>query len=88
AAYYSFIAIYWQQAGHSEEIIGYLWSLGVVSEVAVFALRKRLFSGWSVRGLFVAASIGVVLRWGLTASSSPLLGFVLVELLHGGAFAM
>ncbi|MGL5429414.1 MAG: 3-phenylpropionate MFS transporter, partial [Vibrio sp.] len=33
AAYYSLGSIYWKQAGHSEDIIGYLWSLGVVSEV-------------------------------------------------------
>ncbi|HAS6252677.1 TPA: 3-phenylpropionate MFS transporter [Vibrio vulnificus] len=88
AAYYSFSAIYWQQAGHSEEIIGYLWSLGVVSEVAVFALSKRLFAGWSLRALFVAASIGVMLRWGITASTALLLGLVLVQLLHGVTFAM
>ncbi|EGQ8077496.1 3-phenylpropionate MFS transporter [Vibrio vulnificus] len=88
AAYYSFSAIYWQQADHSEEIIGYLWSLGVVSEVAVFALSKRLFAGWSLRALFVAASIGVMLRWGITASTTLLLGLVLVQLLHGVTFAM
>ncbi|EJV9424082.1 3-phenylpropionate MFS transporter [Vibrio vulnificus] len=88
AAYYSFSAIYWQQAGHSEEIIGYLWSLGVVSEVAVFALSKRLFAGWSLRALFVAASIGVMSRWGITASTTLLLGLVLVQLLHGVTFAM
>ncbi|HDZ3737928.1 TPA: 3-phenylpropionate MFS transporter [Vibrio vulnificus] len=88
AAYYSFSAIYWQQAGHSEEVIGYLWSLGVVSEVAVFALSKRLFAGWSLRALFVAASIGVMLRWGITASTTLLLGLVLVQLLHGVTFAM
>ncbi|HAS8546493.1 3-phenylpropionate MFS transporter [Vibrio vulnificus] len=88
AAYYSFSAIYWQQVGHSEEIIGYLWSLGVVSEVAVFALSKRLFAGWSLRALFVAASIGVMLRWGITASTTLLLGLVLVQLLHGVTFAM
>ncbi|EIE1226923.1 3-phenylpropionate MFS transporter [Vibrio vulnificus] len=88
AAYYSFSAIYWQQAGHSEEIIGYLWSLGVVSEVAVFALSKRLFAGWSLRALFVVASIGVMLRWGITASTTLLLGLVLVQLLHGVTFAM
>ncbi|EPN8462548.1 3-phenylpropionate MFS transporter [Vibrio cidicii] len=88
AAYYSFSAIYWKQAGHSEEIIGYLWSLGVVAEVAVFALSKRLFAGWSLRALFVAASIGVMLRWGITASTTLLLGLVLVQLLHGVTFAM
>ncbi|MGR5543386.1 MFS transporter, partial [Vibrio campbellii] len=45
AAYYSFSSIHWKEAGHSEDIIGYLWSLGVVAEVAIFATSKKLFSG-------------------------------------------
>lgn len=88
AAYYSFSSIYWKEAGYSEDIIGYLWSLGVVAEVAVFALSKRLFSGWSLRALFMVASIGVIVRWGLTASTTVLLGLVLIQLLHGVTFAM
>ncbi|WP_038175096.1 MULTISPECIES: 3-phenylpropionate MFS transporter [Vibrio] len=88
AAYYSFSSIYWKEAGYSEDIIGYLWSLGVVAEVAVFALSKRLFSGWSLRALFMVASIGVIVRWGLTASTTVLLALVLIQLLHGVTFAM
>ena len=88
AAYYSFSSIYWKEAGHSEDIIGYLWSLGVVAEVAVFALSKRLFAGWSLRALFLVAAIGVVVRWGLTASTTVLIGLVLIQLLHGVTFAV
>lgn len=88
AAYYSFSSIYWKEAGHSEDIIGYLWSLGVVAEVAVFALSKRLFAGWSLRALFVVAAIGVAVRWGLTASTTVLIGLVLIQLLHGVTFAV
>lgn len=88
AAYYSFSSIYWKEAGHSEDIIGYLWSLGVVAEVAVFALSKRLFSGWSLRTLFVVASLGVIARWGLTASTTAIAALVMIQLLHGVTFAM
>ncbi|MCW8333834.1 3-phenylpropionate MFS transporter [Vibrio paucivorans] len=88
AAYYSFSSIYWKGAGYSEDIIGYLWSLGVVAEVAVFALSKRLFSGWSLRALFVAAAIGVMARWGLTASTTAIAALVMIQLLHGVTFAM
>ena len=38
AAYYGFSAIYWQSAGYSASAVGYLWSLGVVAEVIIFAL--------------------------------------------------
>ena len=88
AAYYSFSSIYWKGAGYSEDIIGYLWSLGVAAEVAVFALSKRLFSGWSLRALFVVAALGVVVRWGLTASTTALLALVAIQLLHGVTFAI
>ncbi|CAH8192856.1 3-phenylpropionate MFS transporter [Vibrio aestuarianus] len=88
AAYYSFSSIYWKSAGHSEELIGYLWSLGVVAEVAVFALSKRLFSGWSLRALFVAAAIGVIARWGLMASTTAIIALAAIQLLHGVTFAM
>ncbi|KHA61642.1 MFS transporter [Vibrio variabilis] len=88
AAYYSFSSIYWKEAGYSEDIIGYLWSLGVVSEVAIFALSKRLFAGWTLRALFVVAAIGVIVRWGLTASTTMLLALVLIQLLHGVTFAI
>ena len=88
AAYYSFSSIYWKEAGYSEDIIGYLWSLGVVAEVAVFAFSKRLFSGWTLRTLFIVASLGVVARWGLTASTTALVALVMIQLLHGVTFAM
>ncbi|QSA18860.1 MFS transporter, partial [Vibrio furnissii] len=74
--------------GHSEDVIGYLWSLGVVAEVLVFALSKRLFSGWSLRTLFVIASLGVMARWGLTASTTAIVALVAIQLLHGVTFAM
>lgn len=88
AAYYSFSAIYWKEAGHSEAIIGYLWSLAVVAEVAVFALSKRLFAGLAMRTLFVIAAIGVMARWGITASTTAIPVLILAQLLHGVTFAM
>lgn len=88
AAYYSFSAIHWQAAGHSETLIGYLWSLGVIAEISVFATSKRLFSGWSLRTLFLLAALGCVVRWSLTAGTTAIWALVLIQLLHGVTFAM
>ena len=88
AAYYSFSSIYWKQAGYSEDIIGYLWSLGVAAEVFIFAMSKRMFAGLSLRALFFVAAIGVITRWGLTASTTLLAALVLIQLLHGITFAL
>lgn len=87
AAYYSFSAIYWKEVGYSEDVIGYLWSFSVVAEVAVFALSKRLFAGWSVVGMFRLAAVGVLIRWGITASMTELPLLVAAQALHGVTFA-
>ncbi len=88
AAYYSFSSIYWKGAGHSEDIIGYLWSLGVISEIAVFAVSKRLFTGWGMRAMFTASAVGVMLRWTLTAATTELWGLALIQMMHGVTFAI
>ncbi len=88
AAYYSFSSIHWRNAGHSEDIIGYLWSLGVVAEILVFAISKRVFSRWNVRTLFLIAAVGVIVRWGLTASTTALFALIVIQSLHGVTFAM
>lgn len=87
AAYYSFSTIYWKGAGHAESIIGYLWSLGVIAEITVFATSQRLFSGLSLRTIFLIASFGVIIRWGLTASTTELWVLAFVQVLHGVTFA-
>lgn len=88
AAYYAFSSIYWKEAGHSEAVIGYLWSLGVAAEVLLFAGSKRLFAGWSLRAMFVVAALGVMARWGMTASTTAIAALVMIQLLHGVTFAI
>ncbi|MCW0468644.1 MFS transporter [Vibrio chagasii] len=80
--------MYWKEAGHSEAIIGYLWSLAVVAEVAVFALSKRLFAGLSLRTLFCDCwhrSNGSLGYYGIN-DAIPVL--IVAQLLHELTFAM
>lgn len=88
AAYYAFSTLYWKEAGHSEEVIGYLWSLGVAAEVCAFAFSRRAVVGWSLKTLFMIAALGVILRWGLTASTTALAALVVIQLMHGITFAL
>ncbi|QMV15774.1 3-phenylpropionate MFS transporter [Vibrio spartinae] len=88
AAYYSFSSVYWKSVGHSEEIIGYLWSLGVIAEICIFALSRRLFGSWSIRGMFLLSSCAVVVRWSLTASTTEIAALVFIQLLHSLTFAV
>ncbi|SUI49893.1 Probable 3-phenylpropionic acid transporter [Serratia marcescens] len=56
AGYYSFGSIYWQEAGYSASTIGYLWSLGVVAEVIIFASSNVLFRRWNARNLLLLSA--------------------------------
>ncbi|POU02992.1 3-phenylpropionate MFS transporter [Escherichia sp. ESNIH1] len=88
AAYYGFSAIYWQEAGYSASTVGYLWSLGVVAEVIIFALSNRLFRRWGARDLLLLSAVCGVVRWALMGWTTALPWLLLVQVLHCGTFTV
>ncbi|OEF29405.1 3-phenylpropionate MFS transporter [Vibrio rumoiensis] len=88
AAYYSFSAIHWKASGISESVIGYLWSFSVVSEVILFAFSGRLFAGWSLRTMFLLASVASIVRWSGLALTNDIWLLALLQTLHGLTFAL
>lgn len=88
AAYYGFSAIYWQEAGYSASTVGYLWSLGVVAEVIIFALSNRLFRRWGARDLLLLSAVCGVVRWGLMGWTTALPWLLVVQILHCGTFTV
>jgi PPP family 3-phenylpropionic acid transporter len=88
AAYYSFSALYWQSLGMGEGMIGALWSVSVLVEIAVFALSYRWFAHWSIPKLFWLAGIGVVIRWSMVAVFTDWPVLVLAQGFHGITFAV
>lgn len=88
AAYYSFSAIWWQQAGYSASVVGYLWSLGVVAEIIIFALSNRLFRRWSARDLLLLSGVCALLRWSLLGATTALPLLVVAQILHCGSFTI
>ncbi|EKC5018097.1 3-phenylpropionate MFS transporter [Salmonella enterica subsp. enterica] len=88
AAYYGFSAIYWQGAGYSASAVGYLWSLGVVAEVIIFALSKKLFRRFSARDLLLLSAVCGMVRWGLMGWSTALPWLIVIQILHCGTFTV
>jgi PPP family 3-phenylpropionic acid transporter len=88
AAYYSFSAIWWQESGYSASIVGYLWSLGVVAEILVFALSGRLFRRWTARDLLLLSGVCAIVRWTLLGSSTALPLLIVAQILHCGSFTV
>ncbi|AUX94423.1 3-phenylpropionate MFS transporter [Mixta gaviniae] len=88
AAYYGFSAIWWQEAGYSASVVGYLWSLGVVAEIIIFALSHRLFRRWGARDLLLLSGICALVRWSLMASTTQLPWLIVAQILHCGSFTI
>ncbi|MDW2716757.1 3-phenylpropionate MFS transporter [Klebsiella pasteurii] len=88
AAYYGFSAIYWQEAGYSASAVGYLWSLGVVAEVVIFALSKKVFRRFIARDLLLLSAVCGVIRWTLMGWTTALPWLIVAQILHCGTFTV
>ena len=88
AAYYGFSAIYWQEAGYSASAVGCLWSLGVVAEVVIFALSKKVFRRFSARDLLLLSAACGVIRWTLMGWTTALPWLIVAQILHCGTFTV
>ena len=86
--YYTFFSIYLGEHGYAPTMQGALWSIGVLVEIGLLFLSRRIFRRWGARRLLVF-SLGItVLRWWVTAAwpdSLPLM--VLAQMTHAFSFA-
>ncbi|MDP5292330.1 3-phenylpropionate MFS transporter [Oceanimonas sp. CHS3-5] len=88
AFYYGFSALYWQQQGYSTSVIGYLWGLGVLAEILVFAGDRRWLSHLGARPLLLAGLVCALCRWLMLGATTELMWLVLAQLLHAGSFGL
>jgi MFS transporter, PPP family, 3-phenylpropionic acid transporter len=84
AVYYGFSTLDWQAAGHDGVTIGALWAIGVIAEIALFALSGRLPIGPTALMLIGAA--GAVVRWLAMAADPPLALLPMLQCLHALSF--
>jgi PPP family 3-phenylpropionic acid transporter len=86
STYYVFGSITWQLAGLGGLTIASLWAIGVVAEIAVFALSPRFTLRPSM--LVVIGGVGAMLRWLITAQEPPVAVLAVVQLAHGVSFGL
>jgi PPP family 3-phenylpropionic acid transporter len=86
STYYVFGSITWQAAGFGGLTIAGLWTLGVVAEIAVFALSPRFTLQPST--LVIIGGLGAVSRWLITAQEPPVAVLVVVQLAHGMSYGL
>lgn len=87
--YYSFFSIYLEQNGYSKGLIGMLWALGVVAEIAVFWVMTRLLKRMDLRLMLLWALAVTGARWVLQVAvvDSPWL-LAALQLTHAVSFGV
>ncbi|WP_054285980.1 MFS transporter [Gulbenkiania mobilis] len=87
--YYTFYSIGLKAVGYGKELTGWLWSVGVLSEIGIFLLMPRIMARCSLERLMVVSLVAAVLRFGLIAFclSVPWLA-VTAQALHAFTFGL
>lgn len=85
--YYVFFSIYLHDFQYSTSIIGFLWALGVIAEICLFLVMRRLLKLFSLRQILLASILLSVGRWLLIAWKADHLALLLfAQLLHAATF--
>lgn len=86
AVYYAFASLHWKRAGIGDDVIGLLWSEGVVAEIILFLVSARLVA-WAGPGrLLLMAAAGGVVRWFILGATTDLYWLGAAQALHAATF--
>ena len=85
--YYTFYSIYLVGEGYSKSATGWLWALGVICEIGVFAWMPRLYRAFTLRQILLASFALAVLRFLVIAwLASSFVALLFAQTLHAATF--
>jgi PPP family 3-phenylpropionic acid transporter len=85
--YYTFYSIFLVDHGYAKSAVGWLWTLGVVCEIAIFIWLAHLLRAFSLRAVLIASFALAAIRFliiGWCADSLVML--LLAQTLHAASF--
>ncbi|HJV85625.1 MAG TPA: MFS transporter [Noviherbaspirillum sp.] len=89
AALYVFYSLYLAQIGYNNTVIGLMWSLGVVVEIAFFFFQAPIFRRFGIRKLMIASLLIAVVRFLLIGFGAQSLAVLLLaQVLHAATFGV
>ena len=88
AFYYSYGGLHWRQLGYSGALIGIIWPLGILAEIALMSFSLRVFRALGATRLLLLGGTGCLVRWTILAFDPPLAFVIFAQFLHGATFAM
>jgi MFS transporter, PPP family, 3-phenylpropionic acid transporter len=86
ALFYGFSTLEWRASGVDGTVIGVLWGLGVLAEIALFALSGRIPGALRPTALMAIGGVGAIIRWTAMAFDPPLGVLPLLQMLHAASF--
>jgi MFS transporter, PPP family, 3-phenylpropionic acid transporter len=81
-----FATLQWSARGIGGPAIGGLWALGVVAEIALFAVSARAIAALGATWLMVLGGLGGVVRWTIMAFDPPTAALPVLQVLHALTF--
>lgn len=85
--YYTFYSIYLVDLGYSKGAVGWLWSIGVLCEMAVFLWMPKLVAASGLRNILLASFLLATLRFLLIGFGAQWLAVVVfAQMLHAASF--
>ena len=82
----TFSTLAWQDQGISTGVIGWLWAVGVTSEVLLFAFARRPLARLGGTGLLLLGGLAALFRWICMGFEIPLPLLFVLQGLHGLTF--
>ena len=87
--YYTFFSIHLVDQGYSKTAIGWLWAIGVIAEIAVFAWLPVLYRKFSAYTLLLLSLALAVVRFVMIGWLAHLIAVLVVaQLLHAATFGV
>lgn len=84
--YYSMGSIYWKENGLGEDVIGFLWAVGVIAEIIFFIYFHKIINKYPLSVIFAIIGFFGAIRWAIIAMSMSLPVLFAVQLIHGLTF--
>jgi len=87
--YNGFYTLLLQSYGYGGTAIGWLWSLGVIAEILLFAKLHNMWNRWGFERVLLCSLLLGLVRWMLLATlPDQLWSLILAQLLHAASFAV
>jgi len=87
--YYTFYSIYLEDNNYSKTLIGEMWALGVIAEIALFVIMHRLVNYFGLKSLLLFSLLLATIRWLLIGYFINFLGLLIIaQLLHAATFGI